>query len=230
MEIIYGNNPVTEALKNGRRQINEIICAREKKDPILKLAQGIKVNFVQRKDLDQLCGHANHQGIAARCGGYPYASLDELLNLKSVIMLDSVEDPQNLGAIIRSAHALSSSGIIIPENRSAAVTPSAAKASAGASEHAKIAKVTNLRQAALTLKKAGFWLIGLDAAGQQPLSQVPEFDKLAIIMGGEDSGIRPVLAKELDILAHIPMQSDFNSLNVAQSAAIAIYELLARRS
>jgi 23S rRNA (guanosine2251-2'-O)-methyltransferase len=145
------------------------------------------------------------------------------------VLLDSVEDPQNLGSIIRTANALAGAGIVIPEDRSASITPAVVKASAGASEHARIARVTNLRQAAKELKKYGFWLVGLEPAANDPIEETPRFDKLALVLGGEDTGIRPVMEKELDLLCHIPMRGTFNSLNVAQSAAIALYELLTRR-
>ena len=146
-----------------------------------------------------------------------------------MILLDSVEDPQNLGAIVRSAHALAGAGIVIPADRAAGVTPAAVKASAGAAECAAIARVTNLKTAARQLKDKGFWLVGLEAGNATPLKDVPDFGQLAIVMGGEDSGVRPVMVKELDVLARIPMLGEFNSLNVAQSATVALYELVSRR-
>ena len=197
MEILYGLNPVIEAVKSGRRQIKEIIVARDDIAVIRSLAGNIPVRPAKRQELEELCGTQGNQGIAARASAYNYCSLAELARLDCVLLLDSVEDPQNLGAIIRSAHALACAGIVIPENRSAAVTPSVVKASAGAAEHACVARVKNLRRAAQELKKAGFWLVGLEAGSPERLSEVPDFGKIGIIMGGEDSGIRPVPFKSV---------------------------------
>jgi len=225
MEIIYGVNPVKEAIKAGRRRVFEVMVAREQYEDIAGLAKGIPINALSRRELDTIAGIKHHQGVMAKVAPYPYADLTDLLDLSTVVLLDSVEDPQNLGAVIRSAYALAGAGVGITADRSAAVTAAVAKASAGAVEHALIARVTNLRQAAKELKKGGFWIVGLDAAAKEPLRSIPAFDKLALVLGGEDVGLRPVMYKEIDLLAFIPMRSAFNSLNVAQSAAIALYAL-----
>lgn len=229
MEIIYGVNAVTEALRARRRRIFEIMVAREHYAEIASLAKGIPINSLTKRDLDNLAGVRHHQGMMARVGPYPYAELAELADLKTAVLLDSVEDPQNLGAVIRTAYALAGAGIVIPEDRSASITAAVVKASAGATEHARIAKVTNLRQAAKELKQGGFWLVGLEAHAERFLTDTPAFDKIALVLGGEDSGIRPVIQKELDCLVRIPMAAGFNSLNVAQSAAIGLYALVAAR-
>jgi 23S rRNA (guanosine2251-2'-O)-methyltransferase len=229
MEIIYGVNPVKEAIKAGRRRIFEIMVSREQYEDIASMVRGMPINALSRKELDRIVGERNHQGVIAKVSPYRYAALKDLMDLTVVVLLDSVEDPQNLGSIIRTANALAAAGIVIPEDRSASITPAVVKASAGATEHAHIARVTNLRQAAKELKKYGFWLVGLEPAANDPLEETPRFDKLALVLGGEDTGIRPVMEKELDLLCHIPMQGAFNSLNVAQSAAIALYELITRR-
>lgn len=208
MEIIYGVNPVKEAIKAGRRRVFEVMVARERYEDIARLAKGIPINPLSRKELDTIAGIKNHQGVMAKVAPYPYADLTDLMELSTVVLLDSVEDPQNLGAVIRSAYALAGAGVVIPADRSASVTPAVVKASAGAVEHALIARVTNLRQAA-----------------KEPLQSIPSFDKFALVLGGEDAGLRPVMHKELDLLASIPMRASFNSLNVAQSAAIALYAL-----
>ena len=228
MEVIYGQNPVIEALKAGRRHIEEIYTTREDHQ-LRTLAGKNKIKLVTKTELDQLSGSRFHQGLAARVGGYPYYDLKELYGLNCVVLLDSVEDPQNLGAIVRSAHALAAAGIVIPTDRAAGVSPAAVKASAGAAECARIARVTNLKAAAKQLKENGFWLVGLEAGNATTLEHVPDFAKLALVMGGEDSGVRPVMVKELDVLARIPMLGEFNSLNVAQSATVALYELVTRR-
>ena len=229
MEIIYGKNPVKEALISGSRQFFEIMTSREHYDDIAALAHKVPIHTLQKRELDKISGTRSHQGILAKVSHYPYVHLKDLTKLDVVILLDSVEDPQNLGSIIRSAYALAQAGVIIPENRSAQITPSVVKASAGATEHAQIARVTNLRMASKELKKNGFWIVGLDAAGKEPISAIPSYDKIALVLGGEDSGIRNGMEKEIDIMAHIPMQGSFNSLNVAHSAAIGLYELVTRQ-
>jgi 23S rRNA (guanosine2251-2'-O)-methyltransferase len=225
METIYGVNPVREAIRAGRRRIFEIMVAREQYDDIAALAKGIPINALSRRELDTIAGFKHHQGVMAKIAPYMYVDLVDVMELTTVVLLDSVEDPQNLGAVIRSAYALAGAGIVIPADRAASVTPAVVKASAGATEHARIARVANLRQAAKELKKNGFWIIGLDAAAKKPLQDIPVFDKFALVVGGEDAGLRPVMHKELDLLASIPMRSSFNSLNVAQSTAIALYAL-----
>lgn len=228
MEIIFGKNPVKEALSSGSRKFYEILVSREHYEDIASLARGIHIHTLSKQELDKISATKSHQGVVARVSRYRYVPLASMYELDTVVLLDSVEDPQNLGSIIRSAYALANAGIIIPENRSAQITPAVVKASAGATEHARIARVTNLRAASKELKKAGFWLVGLDAAGAEPLGNIPSYQKVALVLGGEDSGIRTGMEKEVDIMAHIPMKGVFNSLNVAHSAAIGLYELVAR--
>lgn len=227
-EYLYGRNPVIEALKTGSRTFHEIFLLPQHADEFYEKAGDIPVRTVRKEDLERLSGSVNHQGVTARVSSYRYAALSDLVELTVVVLLDSVEDPQNLGSIIRTSYALSGAGIVIPEHRSASVTPAVAKASSGATERMKIARVQNLREAARQLKKHGFWLVGLEASAEEDLSHVPKFDRTGIVLGGEDIGIRPVIEGELDILARIPMKGSFNSLNVAQACAIALYELTAR--
>ncbi|HON38945.1 MAG: 23S rRNA (guanosine(2251)-2'-O)-methyltransferase RlmB [Desulfomonilia bacterium] len=230
MEVIYGKNPVMEALAAGRRTFYEIMTARQNYDEIARAAGKIRVITLSRKELDHIARSTYHQGVVARVSSYPYTPIKDLMQKKVVVLLDSIEDPQNTGAIIRSAYALADAGIIIPEDRAAHVTPAVIKASAGAAEHASIARVKNLRAAAKELKKEGFWVVGLDAQGTVPISEVPSYDRLAVVLGGEDVGIRSGMEKEADIVARIPMKGSFNSLNVSQSASIALYELVARKN
>jgi 23S rRNA (guanosine2251-2'-O)-methyltransferase len=230
LEVIYGKNPVLEALAADRRTFYEILLARQNYSEIAGAAGKIHIVTLSRKELDHIARSPFHQGVAARVSAYPYVPFKELLDKKVVILLDSVEDPQNTGSIIRTAYALADAGIIIPEDRAAHVTPAVVKASAGAAEHARVARVKNLRAAAKELKKEGFWVVGLDAGGPVPLTEVPSYDRLAVVLGGEDVGVRSGMGKEADIVAHIPMKGSFNSLNVSQSASIAVYELVVRRS
>lgn len=230
MEIIYGKNPVMEALAAGRRTFYEILTARQNYDEIAGAAGKIRVITLSRKELDHIARSTFHQGVVARVSPYRYAPIKDLMQKKVVVLLDSIEDPQNTGAIIRTAYALADAGIVIPEDRAAHVTPAVVKASAGAAEHASVARVKNLRAAARELKKEGFWVVGLDAQGPVPISEVPSYDRLAVVLGGEDVGIRSGMEKEADIVAHIPMKGPFNSLNVSQSAGIALYELVVRKN
>ncbi len=229
MEVIYGKNPVLEALYAGRRTIYEILAARQNYDEIAGAARKIPIQTLSRKELDAIAKTAFHQGIVARVSPYPYVPIADILEKKVAVLLDSIEDPQNTGSIIRTAYALTEAGIIIPEDRAAHITPAVVKASAGAAEHAEVARVKNLRMACKDLKKAGFWIVGLEAGAPMSITEVPSYDKLALILGGEDIGVRSGLMKEADIMAYIPMKGSFNSLNVSQSAAIGLYELIVRR-
>lgn len=228
-EVIYGRNAVVEAINTGSRTLHEILVLPQHQDKMIELSGNVPSRVMNKHDLDRIAGTENHQGMAARVSPYRYARLEDLYDLRTVVLLDSVEDPQNLGSIIRTAYALAGAGIVIPEHRAAPVTPAVVKASSGATEHAKIARVTNLRAAASGLKEKGFWLVGLEAGARDVISSAPAFERLALVLGGEDTGIRPVMTNELDLAVSIPMARDFNSLNVSQAAAIALYELVGRR-
>lgn len=228
-EVIFGRNAVAEAVRAASRTIHEVLVLPQNRHEVDQLSVTVPVRVLAKEDLTRIAGTESHQGMAARVSPYRYARLEDLSALKAVVLLDSVEDPQNLGSIIRTAYALAGAGIIIPGHRAASVTPAVVKASSGATEHAKIARVTNLRAAARELKQRGFWLVGLEADARDPVSSVPDFERLGLVLGGEDSGIRPVMTAELDLKVGIPMGGDFNSLNVSQAAAIALYELVRRR-
>ena len=227
-EIIYGRNPVMEAITSGSRTFQEIMVLSQNYDVFSRSVRDIPIRIVQKDELEKLSLSLNHQGIVAKVTPYRYATLGDMMDLDTLVLLDSVEDPQNLGSIIRSAYALAGAGIIIPEHRSASVTPAVVKASSGATEQTRIALVQNLRDASRELKKHGYWLVGLDAKAQEDIRRIPRFDKIGLVLGSEDSGIRPIIERELDLMACIPMKGSFNSLNVAQAAAVALYELSAR--
>jgi 23S rRNA (guanosine2251-2'-O)-methyltransferase len=217
-----------EAVSSGSRTFEEIVVLSQHYGELSRLAPDIPVRIVQREELEGISLSRNHQGIAARVSPYRYANLPDLMDRGTIVLLDSVSDPQNLGSIIRSAYALAGAGVVIPGHRSASVTPAVVKASSGATEKTRIAYVGNLRDAARELKKHGYWLVGLDAAAREDIRRIPRFDRIGLVLGGEDSGIRPVIKGELDVTARIPMKGTFNSLNVAQAAAIALYELSAK--
>jgi len=229
MEVLYGFNAIIEALDAGRREFKEIIVSRERYDEILYKARGIPIVRATSKDLDRISGTRSHQGVVARVSSYAYAGLEDVAPTGVVLVADTVEDPQNLGSMVRSAYALAGSGIVIAERRCASITPAVVKASAGATEHARIAKVKNLARAMDKLKEWGFWLVGLDASVDTTIQEVPTLEKIAIVIGGEATGLRPRVMKKLDVVVSIPMRRRFNSLNVSHSAAIGLYELVVRR-
>jgi 23S rRNA (guanosine2251-2'-O)-methyltransferase len=213
-EIIYGRNPVAEA-ERGRRQVLRVWKAPE--TPETRLVE--------------LCGSSDHQGIVAEVEPFPYVSGDELLEAEEalVVVLDQIQDPRNLGAVCRSAEAAGASGVVIPERRAASVTAAAAKASAGAVEHLKIARVRNVSDWITAAKDTGFWVWGADGnAGQAPW-QVDLTGKTALVLGTEEKGLRPRVAESCDGLVAIPQRGRVDSLNVSVAASILIFEAVRQR-
>ncbi len=232
---IVGKNPVMEALKS-ERAINKILVLQslEKKsfDQINHLAkrQNIFVQKVPKKKLDQL--GKNHQGVAASIAAYEYAELDDLFeNAKKndeapfFILLDELEDPRNLGSIMRSADAVGCHGIIIPKRRSVQLTQTVAKASTGAIEHIPVVRVTNMSQTIDTLKEKGVWMIGSDASAKQDYREI-EYDlPLALVIGSEGKGMSRIVTEKCDFLIRLPMRGSVTSLNASVSASLLMYEV-----
>lgn len=243
MRTLYGLNPVREYLRAGGEGISELWLGEggERGRMLADLARlarerGAKVREVPRPKLDRLAGTDRHQGVVAIVADYRYRELDELLEGAAragtpalVVVLDGIVDPQNLGAIIRSAHALGAHGIVIPKDRAAGVTPAAAKASAGAVEHCPVARVTNLAQALEAMKEAGLWAVGTDADADEDLTRVDLSVATALVVGSEESGLRPLVRRTCDRVARIPMKGKVGSLNASASAAIALYEAQRQR-
>jgi 23S rRNA (guanosine2251-2'-O)-methyltransferase len=217
----------------------------EPRDPMAELAElarrhNIAVDLREPAELDALAGAgANHQGVVAIAGSYRYAELDDLIAQASaagprglLVALDGVTDPHNLGAIARSAHALGAQGLILPRDRSAAVTPVVTKASAGAIEHLATARVINLSRALEECKEGGLWTAALAAGPEaRPLWQLDTASPLCLVLGAEGSGIRPLVARSCDFQLAIPMQPDsVGSLNVSVAAGIALYEIARQRA
>ena len=239
-EIIYGLNPVMEALR-GSRQIYELFLAGSSSDKrmekLLKLAAERKVPVRQREkaDLTRLCGIDHHQGVALRVEPFPYADLDDILaDLKGsgdglILVLDSVQDPHNLGALIRSAACAGAHAVVIPRDRAAGVTAAAEKASAGASETIPVAQVTNISKALEDLKSAGFWIFGADGSARRNLYQQDLTGPVALVIGGEGGGIRPLVRKGCDEVVSIPMQGGVNSLNASVAGGILLFEVVRQR-
>ena len=239
-EVIYGLNPVMEALR-GTRQIFELFVAGASSDKrmekMLKLAAERKIPVRQREkaDLNRLCGTDHHQGVALKVEPFPYADLGELLaELKGnpeglVLVLDSVQDPHNLGALIRSAACAGAHAVVIPKDRAAGVTAAAEKASAGAAGTVPVAQVTNISQTLKDLKDAGFWIFGADGAAKHTLYQQDLSGPVALVIGGEGEGIRPLVRKSCDEVVSIPLQGGVSSLNASVAGGIFLFEVVRQR-
>lgn len=232
-EFIYSRNAVHEALRAKRRQIFSIEIAegaqeKGKLAEIVKLAsqQKIKVNRVPRGRLDKI--HQNHQGVIAEVSGYPYSDVVEILDsIKNeppfILILDSLQDPQNFGALIRTAEAVGVHGIVIPLARTVEVTPSVVNASSGASEHLLIAR-SNLSQAMDALKDANVWLVGLDQAGAEVEAGSRHLKgALGLVVGSEGEGLHDLTRRKCDIVLKLPMKGRIESLNAAVAGSVALY-------
>ena len=239
-EIIYGLNPVLEALR-GTRRIFELFVAGTSADKrlekLLKLAAERKVPVRQREkaDLNRLCGTDHHQSVALKVEPFPYADLDDVLeNIKEepdrlVLVLDSVQDPHNLGALIRRAACAGAHAVVIPKDRAAGVTAAAEKASAGAAGTVAVAQVVNISQALETLKQAGFWIYGADGSAKRTLYQMDFSGPVALVIGGEGEGIRPLVRKGCDEVVSIPLQGGVNSLNASVAGGVFLFEVVRQR-
>ena len=243
MRVVYGMNPVRELLRAGAEGIAELWLAEGGERPrafaeLERIARdhGAKVRTAPRPRLDRLAGVTQHQGIVAVVADYRYREVDDILEVARkagkpplLVLLDGVEDPHNLGAVVRSAHALGAHGVVLPRDRAASVTPSAAKASAGAVEHLPIARVTNLVRTLEELKEAGVWTVAAVPDGDVELSSVDLRGPIALVIGGEGQGVRPLVRKSCDHAARIPMAGRVGSLNASAAAANAIYEAMRQR-
>ena len=240
MHYIYGINSVTEALKARGRAFEWVGMAKERHDIRLqRLIEdcrrlGVNVRFLERTELDKLAGNAAHQGVVAVTSAKQYNDLEDVINAKRaeyslVVVLDGVEDPHNLGAILRTADAAGADGVIIPERRSASVTGTVAKVSAGASEHLPITKVTNISRTLEELKEKDLWIVGLDERGEQTYDQVDYKMHCAVVLGAEGKGLHDLVRRHCDFLVSIPMLGQVPSLNVSVAAGIVLYEVVRQR-
>jgi len=194
----------------------------------------VAVRFVSRAELDQMAGNNAHQGVVAVTSAKQYNDLDDLVEAKRgqyslLVVLDGVEDPHNLGAVIRTADASGADGVIIPERRAASVTALVAKASAGASEHLPVAKVTNIARTLEELKAKNIWTVGLDERGPQSYDSLDYNMDCAIVLGAEGKGIHQLVARKCDFLVSIPMLGKVPSLNVSVAAGVMLYEIVRQR-
>jgi 23S rRNA (guanosine2251-2'-O)-methyltransferase len=240
MHYIYGINSVTEALKARRRAFEWVGMAKERHD--LRLQRliedcrkiGIPVRFLQRTELDRMAGTAAHQGVVAVTSAKQYNDLNDVIASKRgkyslIVVLDGVEDPHNLGAILRTADAAGANGIVIPERRAAAVTGTVTKASAGASEHLPIAKVTNISRTVEELKDQNIWTVGLDERSPQTYDALDYKMDCAIVLGAEGKGLHDLVKRKCDFLVSIPMLGKVPSLNVSVAGAVVMYEIVRQR-
>ncbi|MEN6325564.1 MAG: 23S rRNA (guanosine(2251)-2'-O)-methyltransferase RlmB [Syntrophomonas sp.] len=241
-EVLAGVNSIMEALK-GRRRVEKIFVQQGRQgkriEDLLRLAQkkGVYVQNVDKQKLDQMYSLSNHQGIVARVESYEYAEIGEVLEIAALkgespflLILDGIEDPQNLGSIIRTAECAGVHGIVIPRHQAVEITGAVAKASAGAVEHMPIVKETNLVNIIKELKTQGFWVIGADMEGSQDYFTASIPSPTALVIGGEGQGMRRLVKENCDILVKIPMHGKINSLNAAVASALVIYEVVRQRS
>jgi 23S rRNA (guanosine2251-2'-O)-methyltransferase len=235
-EVIYGVRPVIEALRSPRREVFEVREAAGTAEVAeAAAASGVPVKRVDRARIEELANGGVHQGIVARVGPYQYSGLDEILAAPDplVLVLDGVTDPRNLGAILRAADGAGASGVVIPKDRAAGVTAAAVKASAGASEHARVARETNLRRAIDRMKKSGLWVYAAEdeaeREGGTPHYALDLTGPVALVLGGEGRGIRRLVREGCDGAVSIPMLGAVGSLNVSVAAAILLYEARRQR-
>jgi 23S rRNA (guanosine2251-2'-O)-methyltransferase len=234
--ILYGRNPVREALQGRRaRSLATIwVTGGAAREPWL---EGVAVQSATAQEIEARCGSEAHQGICADAGSYPYVGARELLALERplLVALDQVQDPQNLGSICRTAECAGVAGVVIPERRAAEVTPAVCKASAGAVEHLRIARVRNITDFLLEAREAGCWSYGASAeeeGGRRPVPyDSPDYTGAGtiLVLGSEGSGLRPRVAGACDELIALPLLGRVGSLGVAAAAAALLYEILQKR-
>ena len=241
--IIYGRNPVKELLSQPDSGIEEILMLKdgrkEGSSEIFDLAKerGIRVIFLPKDAISRISGTTSHQGVAARMADFEYSSLENIFSLAEssgerllVVILDHIEDPQNLGAIIRTVDVLGAHGVVIPKDRAASVTPAVVKASAGAVNHVLIARVVNLSATIGVLKKKGVWIVGADPQAPMPVyrEDLGKVD-IGLVIGSEGKGLGQKIKEQCDFLVTIPQAGKVASLNASVSAGVLIYEIMKQR-
>nr|WP_058188753.1 23S rRNA (guanosine(2251)-2'-O)-methyltransferase RlmB [Terracidiphilus gabretensis] len=241
MEILYGVHSVEEALKAGRRRFDHVIVARERQDVRLERLvaacrqAGVRVRQESREQLTQVAGTAGHQGVVALVRAAEFLSIEDLFEPQQpgqprlVLALDGVEDPQNLGALLRVADGAGVDGVVLTERRSAPISPVAVKASAGAAEHLRIARVVNLVRALEELKEQNLWIIGLDERGESDYDQFDFTGDCVLVLGREGAGLHDLVKRTCDHILSIPMAGGVSSLNVSAAGAVVLYEASRQR-
>lgn len=240
-EWLYGRNPVIEVLRAGRRTVSEMVLPPPSKDESDEIAslrltaqqRRIVVRTMDRDGLDRLVRGGHHQGVAIKTEGYPYVDFEDIVHDVEddenaiVVALDHLEDPQNVGSILRTACAAGVTGVLIPEDRSVGVTPAAVRASAGAAEHLKVAHVVNLPRAMKILKEKNLWFTGLDWGDDaRKYTEVDFKGRTGLVVGAEGAGLSRLVRETCDFIAELPMPGGFESLNAGVAAGVALYEVL----
>jgi 23S rRNA (guanosine2251-2'-O)-methyltransferase len=235
---------VRETLRAGRRQVFKLLLAEGIKrtgivDEAIVLAKSANAHIqtINRQSLDSLGGEANHQGLAAETSGYPYVDLVDLINMARhasepplLLLLDHIQDPQNLGSLLRTAEVVGAHGAVIPARRASGVTPAVVRASAGASEHLRVALVPNLVQAMERLKAEGIWLAGLEALAEaRPHTQADLKGPMGLVVGSEGAGLTRLVRERCDFLIRLPVLGRVDSLNAGVAGAVALYEIRRQR-
>ncbi len=242
--MLYGFHAVREALRAGRRRVRRVYLslegadARERRETIRAAAEraGVPVEETRRETIERIARTADHQGVAATVDPYPYederallARLHALTKPALVLALDGIQDPRNLGSMVRSANVAGAHAVVIPKDRSAEVTSAAAKASAGAVEHTSVARVVNLVRTLERMKEAGVWIAGADAEGEVPLERFDATGPIAIVIGGEEKGLRTLVRRICDLRVAIPVRGAIQSLNAGVAAAVILFEAVRQR-
>jgi 23S rRNA (guanosine2251-2'-O)-methyltransferase len=242
MPLIWGRHPVLEALRAGR-PIDRLYLA-EGARPVGVLGElialgrerAVPTQSIDRRALDRLSEGANHQGVIAEVASYRYRSLDDLIaagaagpGLPLIVALDSLEDPQNFGTLLRTADAVGATGVIIPQHRAVGVTPAVEKASAGAVEYVAIARATNLGKAVASLKEQGYWAVGLDEAATERYDRFRVDVPLVLVVGAEGKGLGRLVREACDVVVRLPQRGHISSLNAAVAGSIVLYEIQRRR-
>ena len=245
MDVLYGLHPVEEAIRAGVRQLDHVSVAREREvrrdarmDAVLELARvaGIRISTEPREQLTRHAKTDAHQGIVAFLKERKFLALEDLLNAppgksghRFFLALDGVEDPHNYGALLRSADGAGVDGVVVPERRSAPLSAIAAKTSAGASEHVRLAQVVNVTRALETMKKRNIWIVGLDERGTPDYTDFDFRQDCCLVLGSEGSGLHELVKRTCDHLLRIPMAGSVSSLNVSVAGAVVMYEAMRQR-
>lgn len=237
-DVLYGRNAVREALRAGRRTTQRLLVSAGAQEAgtlgeVVKLAEklGVTVARVDRRELDRRLPGANHQGLALECGDYPYAELEDCLTLAEergesalLLLLDHLQDPQNVGTLLRTAETVGAHGVVLPGRRAAEVTAAVVNASSGATEHLRVVVVTNLAQTIEALQKAGVWVAGVeDDERAQDYDAVDLDMPLALVVGAEGPGLARLTRERCDFLVRLPMRGQIASLNAAVAGSIVLY-------
>jgi 23S rRNA (guanosine2251-2'-O)-methyltransferase len=240
-EVLYGFHPVMEALTAGRRTVYSLMVDRttlsDRQTRIVELAEKSRISW-QTLSSDQIfavSGSNQHQGVAAAVSSLPTDSLESIFSeiggdgICLFVLVDSIVDPNNLGAIVRTAHCVGATALVVPKDRAVGAIPAVSKASAGALEHTRLCRVTNLTNSIQWLKKQGVWVTGLAMEAVQTVFQADLKGPLALVIGGEEKGLRPLVRQHCDYLISIPLRGRVDSLNASAAAAVVLYEAFRQR-